>query len=142
MRAGRGVVLDGAACRLLHALAVRGLAATRERDGGGVVPPDTAALLRLLATEGREFDDGSPEFVGPRGDGSAVSAVAAVQAASSEGTYSTGEAAVVWACTDSYVRRLCRLGVVKAEQTPDGWRIPRAVVLEADGPPRPSGKER
>lgn len=142
MRAGRGVVLDGAACRLLHALAVRGLAATRERDGGGVVPPDTAALLRLLATEGREFDDGSPEFVGPRGDGSAVSALAAVQAAASGVTYSTGEAAAAWGCTPSYVRRLARTGVIPAEETSTGWRIPRTVVLDTDGPPRPSGKER
>ncbi len=131
MRAARGVVLDAEAARVLYGLAVRGLAAQRERDGGGIVSAGTAEVLRSLAAAARDEDQDAAGFVAGAVAGSAVEAVAAVRAASCpREVFTTAEAAAAWGCTPSYVRRLCRQGeVAGAVRTEDdSWMIPAAVV--------------
>lgn len=117
---------------MLHGLAVRGLAVVRERDGGGVVPASTAALLRMLAAEGRGVDGGSTEFVTSGAPSTGVSAVASVhRAACVREVFTASEAAAAWSVTSSYVRRLCRqgdvAGAVRADE--DQWTIPASSVL-------------
>lgn len=122
MFAHRGIVLDPDACALVHRLAVRALAAQRDRDGGGTVPASTAAVLRVLAAGAR--DRGA--------DGSDVGTVADVDGAG----FTVSETAAAWGCTTTYVRRLARPGAIPATKTAAGWEIPAAYVREQDGPPR------
>jgi len=120
--AHRGIVLDPDACALVHRLAVRALAAQRDRDGGGTVPASTAAVLRVLAAGARDRGaDGTGGGTDPDDGGAG---------------FTVTETAAAWGCTTSYVRRLARLGAIPASKGPAGWEIPAQYVRDQDGPPR------
>lgn len=124
-----GLTLDAEACRLLHDLALYGATALRHRSGGGRVPASTADLLHALGKAAGQTP--APAMPGTGWGSAPVPAGASGHA----DTYTAAEAASRWGCTDSYVRRLCRNGVVPADRDGDGWVIAGDYVRGLNRPP-------
>jgi excisionase family DNA binding protein len=132
---GAGVLLSPAACEVLHRLAQAGVTAALRADGGGSVPPGTAALISMLRA-GARLDAGRGAHLDAIVDSStAPLGLEAVQAAASRHELTTHQAADQIGWTPSYLRRLARNGDIPgARKHGQDWRIPRRYVDHVRGP--------